>query len=119
MAARHDVFHAIADPTRRRMMQLLAEQEMSVAAMVDCFPISRSAVAKHLQILTDAGLVRCRRVGREARYQLQPEPLSWVADWLSYFERYWDNKLALLKQTVEQGPSTAFPSSRTDSASES
>lgn len=100
-AARHDVFQAIADPTRRQLLRLLAEQEMPVTAISSHFPISRTAVSKHLRILAEAGLVAERKVGRETRYRLEPEPLQELKDWLAYFERYWENKLSALRRFVE------------------
>jgi DNA-binding transcriptional ArsR family regulator len=103
-AARHDVFQAIADPNRRAILKLLAERdELPIASITSHFPISRTAVNKHLHVLADAGLVRKRKAGRETRYSLQLEPLKEVQQWLSYFELYWDNKLAALQRYVEAG----------------
>ncbi|MGD8189392.1 ArsR/SmtB family transcription factor [Brevibacillus ginsengisoli] len=99
--SKHDVFQAIADPTRRKLLKLLAEKEMPIAAITECFPISRTAVNKHLHVLFDAGLVYSQKVGRETRYKLQPEPLVELKQWLSFFERYWDEKLSALKEFVE------------------
>jgi|HigsolmetaGSP12D_1036236.scaffolds.fasta_scaffold00535_4 DNA-binding transcriptional ArsR family regulator len=110
-SAKHDVFQAIADPTRRRLLELLAEQEMPVTVISGHFPMSRTAVSKHLRILSDAGLVRERKAGRETRYRLQPEPLLELKRWLSYYERYWDNKLAALKWYVESDGETPDPAS--------
>lgn len=98
---KHDVFQAIADPTRRELMSLLAEKELPVMEISGYFPMSRTAVSKHLRILKDAGLVSERRIGRETRYKLQPEPLMELKRWLSYYERFWDSKLAALKSFVE------------------
>lgn len=100
-ALKHDVFQAIADPTRRRMLTLLADKEMPIAAISECFPITRTAVNKHLHVLSDAGLVSSKKVGRETRYRLQPEPLAEIKQWLSFFEQYWDEKLFALKMFVE------------------
>lgn len=100
-ALKHDVFQAIADPNRRRLLKLLADKEMPIAAISECFPISRTAVNKHLHILSDAGLVTSRKAGRETRYKLRPEPLVEIKQWLSFFEEYWDEKLSALKQFVE------------------
>lgn len=100
-AAKHDVFQAIADPTRRKLLRILADQEMPVNVISRHFPISRTAVSKHLRILSDAGLVRERKVGRETRYKLQPERLIELRQWLSFFERFWDEKIAMLKNFVE------------------
>lgn len=99
--AKHDVFQAIADPTRRSLLMMLASQEMPVTVISGHFPISRTAVSKHLRILADAGLVKERKVGRETRYRLEPEPLTELKRWLSFYERFWDNKMALLKNYVE------------------
>jgi DNA-binding transcriptional ArsR family regulator len=103
LSYKHDVFQAIADPTRRKLLRLLADKEMPVTAISSHFPISRTAVSKHLRILADAGLVKERKVGRETRYRLEPAPLLEVKEWLSFYERFWDNKMALLKHYVEKG----------------
>lgn len=98
---KHDVFQAIADSTRRELLTLLADQELPVTVISGHFPISRTAVSKHLHILEEAGLVSERKVGRETRYRLQPEPLQELKQWLSYYEIFWDSKLAALKNFVE------------------
>jgi DNA-binding transcriptional ArsR family regulator len=98
-----DIFIAIADPTRRELLHMLSEQEMPVGAISNRFPISRTAVSKHLRVLSDAGLLQDRKVGRETRYRLNAEPLSELKRWLSYFDRYWENKLSMLKHFVESG----------------
>lgn len=100
-ALKHDVFQAIADPTRRSLLKLLADKEMPIAAISECFPITRTAVNKHLHVLSDAGLVSSKKVGRETRYKLQPEPLVEIKQWLTFFEEYWDEKLSALKMFVE------------------
>ncbi|MEH7884364.1 metalloregulator ArsR/SmtB family transcription factor [Bacillus sp. JJ1609] len=99
--AKHDVFQAIADPTRRQILKLLADKEMPIASITESFPITRTAVNKHLFVLSEAGLVSSRRIGRETRFSLQPEPLQELKEWLSFFELYWDNKLISLKNFVE------------------
>ncbi|MHB1392507.1 MAG: ArsR/SmtB family transcription factor [Clostridia bacterium] len=98
---KHDVFQAIADPTRRELLSLLAEKELPVMEISGYFPMSRTAVSKHLHILKEAGLVSERKIGRETRYKLQPEPLQELKRWLSYYERFWDSKLAAIKNFVE------------------
>ena len=100
-AARHDVFQAVADPTRRKILKLLADKELAVASITEEFPITRTAVNKHLFVLSEAGLVTSKKMGRETRYSLQPEPLQELQEWLSFFEIYWDNKLSSLKNFVE------------------
>lgn len=96
-----DVFQAIADPTRRQLLSMLGERELPVTVISGHFPMSRTAVSKHLRILADAGLVKERKVGRETRYRLEPEPLLELKRWLAYYERYWDNKLLALQRFVE------------------
>jgi len=99
---KQDVFQAISDPTRRKMLVLLANGEMPITAITTHFPLSRTAVNKHLYVLNDAGLVSKRKLGRETRYQLEAAPLVQIQDWLSFFEVYWDNRLLALKNIVEQ-----------------
>ncbi|WP_411503823.1 ArsR/SmtB family transcription factor [Brevibacillus centrosporus] len=101
-AAKHDVFQAIADPTRRQLLHLLVNQEMSVTTLSGHFPMSRTAVSKHLRVLSEAGLVKEQKIGRETRYRMQPEPLKELKDWLSYYELYWENKMQALKRFVEE-----------------
>lgn len=100
-APKHDVFQAIADPTRRKLLQLLADQELPVTVISGHFPMSRTAVSKHLRILAEAGLVKDRKIGREVRYRLDPDPLLELKRWLAYYDRYWDNKLSMLQHYVE------------------
>lgn len=100
-APKHDVFQAIADPTRRKLLELLADNELPVTVISGHFPMTRTAVSKHLRILAEAGLVKDRKVGREVRYRLDPDPLLELKRWLAYYERYWDNKLSMLQHYVE------------------
>ncbi|MDM5156875.1 metalloregulator ArsR/SmtB family transcription factor [Bacillus sp. DX1.1] len=100
-AAKYDVFQAIADPTRREVLRLLIEKELPISKITAHFPMSRTAVAKHLHILSEAKLVSGRKVGREKLYRLQPEPLAELKQWLSFYEQFWNNKLSMLKHVVE------------------
>jgi DNA-binding transcriptional ArsR family regulator len=120
-AAKHDVFQAIADPTRRSLLRLLSDREMPVTVISSHYEMTRTAVSKHLRILADAGLVQERKVGRETRYRFEPEPLRELKKWLDYYERFWDNKLAALKRYVESGsedPSGPAPLSVAEPPSE-
>ncbi|MGG0718563.1 metalloregulator ArsR/SmtB family transcription factor [Robertmurraya massiliosenegalensis] len=101
-AVKHDVFQAIADPTRREVLRLLAHKNLPISEITAHFPITRTAVAKHLHILSEAQLVKGNKVGREKIYQLQPEPLTEVKEWLSFYEQFWNNKLAMLKFQMEK-----------------
>ncbi|HSP15100.1 MAG TPA: metalloregulator ArsR/SmtB family transcription factor [Thermoanaerobaculia bacterium] len=95
-------FRAIADPTRRALLDLLRLQG-SVAAGETAlpFPISRPAVSKHLRVLRDAGLVRERREGRNRFYEVNPEPLEAINRWLESYRVFWNRKLKGLKSHVE------------------
>lgn len=98
---KHDVFQAIADPNRRKLLKILSENELPITAISSHFPISRTAVSKHLRVLAEAGLVKEKKVGREKRFTLEPEPLLEIKNWLNYFELFWENKLSALKKFVE------------------
>ncbi|USK74497.1 ArsR/SmtB family transcription factor [Peribacillus frigoritolerans] len=99
---KHDVFQAIADPTRRKVLQLLAEGDLPISEITSHFSMSRTAIAKHLHILSEAELVSGRKVGREKRFRLQPEPLAELKQWLSFYDQFWDNKLSILKHVIEK-----------------
>ena len=98
---RHDVFQGNAVPLRRKVLTPLAEEDMSIAAICEQLPVSRTAVTKHLAILPDAGLLKSRKVGRETIYTLQSRKLMEIRDWLTYFDRFWDDRLSSLKEYVE------------------
>lgn len=99
--AKYDVFQAIADPTRRAVLHLLTKEELPISKITAHFPISRTAIAKHLHILSEAKLISGRKEGREKIYHLQPEPLEELQQWLSYYNQFWNNKLSMLKHVVE------------------
>lgn len=98
------VFAALADPTRRRVVELLlADGTTSVPALTAALPISRQAIAKHLATLGDAGLVeRAPTSGREVRYRLRDGGLNPAAAWIRDTETAWENRLTRLKQAVER-----------------
>ena len=95
------IFRAISDPTRRSIMAMLADGERSLNEITAEYEMTRPAVAKHLKILEQGGLIRVRAKGRERLHRLQPETLKTVADWVNFFSQFWDEKLANLKQVVE------------------
>ncbi|MEH7521853.1 metalloregulator ArsR/SmtB family transcription factor [Bacillus sp. JJ1503] len=98
---KYDVFQAIADPTRREVLKLLAEKDRPISEITAHFSMSRTAIAKHLHLLSEAELVSGQKVGREKRYSLQPESFTELKQWLAYFDQFWDNKLSMLKYLVE------------------
>lgn len=100
-AKKYDVFQAIADPTRREVLHLLLKKELPISKITAHFPMSRTAVVKHLHILSEAQLISGEKVGREKVYRLHPEPLEELKQWLAYYEQFWSNKLSILKHVVE------------------
>lgn len=103
MQSQPEVFGAISHPARRRMLDLLVDGDCPVNALAANFEMSRPAVSQHLRVLLDAGLVTEQRHGRERRYHLAPERLGPVRDWLSHYERFWDDHFDRLKRHLEQG----------------
>jgi DNA-binding transcriptional ArsR family regulator len=97
------VLGALADPTRRQVLEALAARPAaSASALARELPISRQMVLKHLGVLQDSGLVRSARAGREVLFQVQSAPLAETADWLSSLAAQWDSRLADLKARAEQ-----------------
>lgn len=92
------VYAAIADPTRRQIISMLAEQPTAVHDLADRFAISRPAVSKHLRVLKAASLVSETRLGRQRIYSTNPEPLREVQEWIRSF---WGDRLRALKDLVE------------------
>jgi DNA-binding transcriptional ArsR family regulator len=98
-------FEAVADPTRRLLMEKLRMSgPRSVAELADGLPMSRQAVTKHLDAMRDVGLLRVERRGRERIHELNPEPLREVADFLAPYAADWDERLARLKSHLEENP---------------
>jgi DNA-binding transcriptional ArsR family regulator len=100
---KRDVFVAIADPTRRKLIRILANtDELPLHELTPHFQMGRTAVSKHLMILREANLVTNRKAGRETKYRLNPEPLQEVRDWLSFYEKFWSERAAILKNMLEE-----------------
>ncbi|MFB6367228.1 ArsR/SmtB family transcription factor [Paenibacillus elgii] len=98
-----DVFDAIADPTRRRLIRLLAEkEEIPLHELTEQFPMGRTAVSKHLTILKEAGLVLDRKVGRETRFRLNASPLREIQNWVDFYSKFWSTNMLRLNQLLEE-----------------
>lgn len=95
-------FRALSDPTRRGILMLLSEQDMTIGDVSDHFDITRAAVKKHLTILEEGALISVKARGRERINKLEPQGLKAATEWLKYFDRFWDQKLAALQQAIEQ-----------------
>jgi len=96
------VFLALANPVRRRLLQLLTEGPRTAGDLADQFDLSRPAVAEHLQVLRRAALVHDEPRGRQRHYQLTAEPLTHVGEWLHPFERFWRERLRSLADVSEE-----------------
>lgn len=97
MKTRRDIFQAIADPTRRAILGLLALQAMTPGAIAENFDSSRQTISKHIQILTECQLVRQEQKGREIYYYFNPKKMKEISDWVSQYQQYWDTKLDSLE----------------------
>ena len=87
---------ALADPTRRHIVELLAEQDRDAGELASHFEISRPAVSRHLRVLREHGLVRSRSLAQRRVYSLDPEPLEEIDAWLSKYRAFWSNRLDAL-----------------------
>jgi len=99
--SRDSAFNALADPTRRAVLDLLRAGTRPAGEIARAFPISRPAISKHLKILRRAHLVDEHREGRHRFYQLNPEPLKTIDQWLDEYRRFWTANLESLKSFVE------------------
>jgi len=97
-----NVFRALADPTRRAILMHLAQESLAITDIAARFDVTRTAINKHLAILEEGGLVRSEAHGRERRNTLVPEQLKSAVEWLGYFDRFWDGKLAGLQREIDQ-----------------
>ena len=97
-----DVFRAIADPTRRRILDRLRQGPVPVNALAEGFEQSRPAVSKHLRVLREAGLVAEERSGRERVYRIRPKPLRAVVGWIEGYRSMWELNLGNLKRYLEK-----------------
>lgn len=95
-------FRALADPTRRDILRLLRDRDMTIAEVAANFDMTRAAVKKHLTILADAGLITTRSQGRERYNALNREGMAPVRDWVNDFDTFWDDKLSALKTAIEK-----------------
>jgi len=102
MNLRRDVFQAIADPTRRTILLLLASQSMTAGAIAANFDTARPTVSKHLQILTECELLKQEYSGREVRYQLNPKKVKELADFIESFRNVWDDRFNKLESVMKK-----------------
>lgn len=98
MIIRRDVFQAIADPTRREIINLLSSGPLNLNAVAENFEISRPAISKHIKILTECGLVVIKQQGRERYCNAELQKLNEVAGWLEQYKIFWETKLDSLEK---------------------
>lgn len=97
---RRDVFQAIADPTRREIINVIAHRSMNLNAVADQFDISRPAISKHIKILTQCGLITIKQVGRERYCEAKLQKLNEVSQWVERYRVFWNNKLDALEELL-------------------
>ncbi len=102
MDLRRDVFQAIADPTRRAILLLVATQSMTAGAIASNFDTARPTVSKHLRILTECELLEQRQKGREVVYTLNPKNMKAIADFLEPFRKMWDDRFNKLEAMMKK-----------------
>lgn len=95
-------FRALSDPTRRDILVFLSRQDMTIGEVAGRFDMTRAAVKKHLTILEQGALISVHPSGRERINRLEPKGLKSVADWLNYFDRFWDERLHNLQSAIEE-----------------
>jgi DNA-binding transcriptional ArsR family regulator len=99
---RRDVFQAIADPTRRQIIQMLVQKPLNLNAIAENFDVSRQAVSLHVKILTECGLVMIKKQGRERYCEAQIEKLDEVAEWVEYCRQFWTEKFTSLDKYLKK-----------------
>lgn len=102
MELRRDVFQAIADPTRRAIIMLVAIQAMTPTAIAGNFDSSRQTISKHIQILTECELLRQEQNGREIYYRLNPKKMKEIADFIEPFRKMWDDRFNTLEAIMKK-----------------
>lgn len=99
---RRDVFQAIADPTRREIINLVAHQTQNLNSVAEKFDISRPAISKHIKILTECGLIVIKKQGRERYCHAQLKKLNEVSDWVEQYREFWNRKLDALEDYLKE-----------------
>lgn len=102
MNLRRDVFQAIADPTRRAILLMVASQAMTAGAIAANFETARPTVSKHLQILTECDLLEQEQYGREIYYRLNPDKMKEIANFIEPFRKMWDDRFNQLETIMKQ-----------------
>lgn len=102
LEARRDVFQAIADPNRRKMIDLLYKEPMTLNAIADKFKISRPAVSQHIKHLVECGIVEIEQIGRERYCKIQPQKLIPAFMWLEQYHKQWESRIDSFEKYINQ-----------------
>lgn len=102
MEARRDVFQAIADPTRREIINMVAEQPLNLNSVAEKFDMTRQAVSLHVKILTECGLIIIQKKGRERYCEAKLDALSEVSEWIEQYKKHWERKLDSLEKYLSK-----------------
>lgn len=102
MEIRRDVFQAIADPTRRAILGLVALQTMTPGAIAENFDSSRQTISKHIQILTECELLNQTQSGREIHYHFNPKKMKEIADWIEPYRKMWEGRLTAMDDLLNE-----------------
>lgn len=102
MQIRRDVFQAIADPTRREIINLIAYQSLNLNAIAENFDVSRPAISQHIKILTECGLIIIKKQGRERYCEASLQQLSEVSTWIERYRKLWDHQFNKLDDLLEE-----------------
>jgi DNA-binding transcriptional ArsR family regulator len=102
METRRDPFQAIADPTRREIIQLIAQRPMNLNAIAEHFDVSRPAISNHIRILNECGIIHIEQNGRERICKVLPKNLKQVSEWIGQFQELWEEKLDSFEQYLYQ-----------------
>ena len=100
--ARRDVFQAIADPTRRQIIELIATEAMTLNAIADNFKISRPAISQHIKILNECGIIEIETIGRERYCKVQPKSLIPAFLWLEQYQKQWEERIDSFEKYVNK-----------------
>ena len=98
---RRDVFQAIADPTRRAIINLVARESLNLNSVAENFDVSRPAISKHIKILSECQLLKQKQTGREIYYQLNPSRIKEVDKWLEPFRQLWEDRFSQLDKVLK------------------
>lgn len=101
-AMRRDVFQAIADPTRRDIINLIAVNPLNLNSIADNFDVSRPAISQHIKILIECGLINIKKKGRERYCEVQAEPLNQVTNWIEQFHKLWSERFDRLDDILKK-----------------